>query len=178
MKKIWTMIMMGMLTLVMALSVPIAASAEGAKTEEGKASTNARPAELYAKITGTSKQEWSFSDIELTYRPNSVLSIGAIEFTLPAGFQATTKDIFNGKALKDSYILNSGKTVRIPARIDLLGISQYKLQLSHKVLPAAGTYTFRAENRALSIGSKFYAEDTLDIQTRLVVVTPPNPCGC
>ncbi|MFJ6204556.1 biofilm surface layer hydrophobin BslA [Bacillus pumilus] len=178
MKKTWTMIMMGMLTLVMALSVPIAASAEGVKTEEGKASTNARPAELYAKITGTSKQEWSFSDIELTYRPNSVLSIGAIEFTLPAGFQATTKDIFNGKALKDSYILNSGKTVRIPARIDLLGISHYKLQLSHKVLPAAGTYTFRAENRALSIGSKFYAEDTLDIQTRPVVVTPPNPCGC
>lgn len=59
MKKTWTMIMMGMLTLVMALSVPIAASAEGA-TQEGKASTNARPAELYAKITGTSKQEWSF----------------------------------------------------------------------------------------------------------------------
>ena len=101
--------MMGMLTLVMALSVPLAASAEGAKTEEGKASTNARPAALYAKITGASKQEWSFSDIDLTYRPNSVLSIGAVEFTLPAGFQATTKDIINGKALKDSYILNNGK---------------------------------------------------------------------
>ncbi|AVM23904.1 biofilm surface layer hydrophobin BslA [Bacillus pumilus] len=178
MKKTWTILMMGMLTLVMALSVPLAASAEGAKTEDGKASTNARPAELYAKITGTSKQEWSFSDIELTYRPNSVLSIGAIEFTLPAGFQATTKDIFNGKALKDKHILNNGKTVRIPGRFDLLGSSQYKLQLSHKVLPAAGTYTFRAENRALSIGSTFYAEDTLDIQKRPIVVTPPNPCGC
>ncbi|MCC9087226.1 MULTISPECIES: biofilm surface layer hydrophobin BslA [Bacillus] len=178
MKKTWTILMMGMLTLVMALSLPLAASAEGAKTEEGKASTNARPAALYAKITGASKQEWSFSDIELTYRPNSVLSIGAIEFTLPAGFQATTKDIFNGKALKDSYILNSGKTVRIPARFDLFGSSQYTLQLSHKILPAAGTYTFRAENRAISIGSTFYAEDTIDINKRPVVVTPPNPCGC
>ena len=165
-----------MLTLVMALSVPLAASAEGT----GSASTNARPAALYAKITGTSKQEWSFSDIELTYRPNSVLSIGAVEFTLPTGFLATTKDIINGKALKDSYILNSGKTVRIPARFDLFGSAQYTLQLSHKVLPAAGTYTFRAENRAVSIGSRFYAEDTIDINKRPVVVTPPptNPCGC
>ncbi|MCY7434649.1 hypothetical protein MCY90_04705 [Bacillus pumilus] len=178
MKKTWTMIMMGMLTLVMALSVPLSASAEGAKTEEFKASTNAKPAALYAKITGTSKQEWSFSDIELTYSPNSILSLGAVEFTLPKGFQATTKDIMNGKALKDSYILNNGQTVRIPLRLDLLGISKYTLKLSHKVLPAAGTYTFRAENRAISIGSTFYAEDTIDINTRPVVVTPPDPCGC
>ncbi|KPN13380.1 hypothetical protein AKG37_09560 [Bacillus australimaris] len=175
MKKTWTILMMGMLTLVMALSVPLAASAEGA---ESKASTNVKPAALYAKITGASKQEWSYSDIELTYSPNSVLSLGAVEFTLPKGFQATTKDILNGKALKDSYILNNGQTVRIPLRLDLLGISQYTLKLSHKVLPAAGTYTFRAENRAISIGSKFYAEDTIDINTRPVVVTPPDPCGC
>ncbi|MDM5298026.1 hypothetical protein QUF51_07630 [Bacillus pumilus] len=178
MKKTWTILLMGMLTMVMALSVPLAASAEGANTQEGRASTNAKSAALYAKITGTSKQEWSFSDIELTYRPNSVLSIGAVEFTLPTGFQATTKDLMNGKALKDSYILNSGKTVRIPARVDLFGSSEYKLQLSHKVLPAAGTYTFRAENRAISIGSRFYAEDTLDIHKRPVVTPPTNPCGC
>jgi len=170
--------MMGMLTLVMTLSVPLSASAEGAKTEEGKATTNAKPAALYAKITGASKQEWSFSDIELTYSPNSILSLGAVEFTLPKGFQATTKDIMNGKALKDSYILNNGQTVRIPLRLDLFGISKYTLKLSHKVLPAAGTYTFRAENRAISIGSTFYAEDTIDIHTRPDVVTPPNPCGC
>lgn len=138
MKKTWTILMMGMLTLVMALSVPLSASAE----EAGKATTNAKPAALYAKITGASKQEWSFSDIELTYSPNSVLSLGAVEFTLPKGFQATTKDIMNGKALKDSYILNNGQTVRIPLRLDLLGISKYTLKLSHKVLPAAGTYTF------------------------------------
>lgn len=175
MKKTWTILMMGMLTLVMALSVPLSASAEGA---ESKASTNVKPAALYAKITGASKQEWSYSDIELTYSPNSVLSLGAVEFTLPKGFQATTKDIMNGKALKDSYILNNGQTVRIPLRLDLLGISQYTLKLSHKVLPAAGTYTFRAENRAISIGSTFYAEDTIDINTRPVVVTPPDPCGC
>lgn len=174
MKKTWTILMMGMLTLVMTLSVPLSASAEGA----GKATTNAKPAALYAKITGASKQEWSFSDIELTYSPNSVLSLGAVEFTLPKGFQATTKDIMNGKALKDSYILNNGQTVRIPLRLDLLGISKYTLKLSHKVLPAAGTYTFRAENRAISIGSTFYAEDTIDINTRPVVVTPPDPCGC
>ncbi|APJ10972.1 biofilm surface layer hydrophobin BslA [Bacillus safensis] len=174
MKKTWTILMMGMLTLVMALSVPLSASAE----EAGKATTNAKPAALYAKITGASKQEWSFSDIELTYSPNSVLSLGAVEFTLPKGFQATTKDIMNGKALKDSYILNNGQTVRIPLRLDLLGISKYTLKLSHKVLPAAGTYTFRAENRAISIGSTFYAEDTIDINTRPVVVTPPDPCGC
>lgn len=174
MKKTWTILMMGMLTLVMTLSVPLSASAE----EAGKATTNAKPAALYAKITGASKQEWSFSDIELTYSPNSVLSLGAVEFTLPKGFQATTKDIMNGKALKDSYILNNGQTVRIPLRLDLLGISKYTLKLSHKVLPAAGTYTFRAENRAISIGSTFYAEDTIDINTRPVVVTPPDPCGC
>lgn len=174
MKKTWTILMMGMLTLVMALSVPLSASAE----EAGKATTNAKPAALYAKITGASKQEWSFSDIELTYSPNSVLSLGAVEFTLPKGFQATTKDIMNGKALKDSYILNNGQTVRIPLRLDLLGISKYTLKLSHKVLPVAGTYTFRAENRAISIGSTFYAEDTIDINTRPVVVTPPDPCGC
>ncbi|MFS0654819.1 biofilm surface layer hydrophobin BslA [Bacillus sp. 179-C3.3 HS] len=179
MKKMWTIVMLGMLTVVMALSAPLAASAEGTKTQEALATTNAKSAALYAKITGASKQEWSFSDLELTYRPNSVLSIGAVEFTLPTGFQATTKDLINGKALKDSYILNSGKTVRIPARIDLFGTSEYKLQLSHKVLPAAGTYTFRAENRAISIGSRFYAEDTIDINKRPVVVTPPtNPCGC
>ncbi|BBP89566.1 hypothetical protein BsIDN1_31840 [Bacillus safensis] len=55
-KKTWTILMMGMLTLVMALSVPLSASAE----EAGKATTNAKPAALYAKITGASKQEWSF----------------------------------------------------------------------------------------------------------------------
>ncbi|MCY7726923.1 hypothetical protein MH051_03635, partial [Bacillus safensis] len=86
MKKTWTILMMGMLTLVMALSVPLSASTEGA---ESKASTNVKPAALYAKITGASKQEWSYSDIELTYSPNSVLSLGTVEFTLPKGFQAT-----------------------------------------------------------------------------------------
>ncbi|MGE6631524.1 biofilm surface layer hydrophobin BslA [Bacillus sp. NPDC077027] len=178
MKKTLTMFTMGLLTLVMALSMPLAVSAESAKTSEGSASTNARPAALYAKITGTSKQEWSFSDIDLTYRPNSVISIGAVEFTLPAGFQATTKDLINGKALKDKYILNSGRTVRLPARFDLFGSSQYTLQLSHKILPAAGTYSFRAENRTISIGSTFYAEDTIDINKRPVVTPPTNPCGC
>ena len=138
------------------------ASAQTTKTES--VYRPAASASLYSVITGASKQEWSFSDIELTYRPNSILALGTVEFTLPSGFSATTKDTVNGRALTTGQILNNGKTVRLPLTIDLLGIAEFKLVLANKTLPAAGKYTFRAENRVLGLGSTFYAESSIEVQ--------------
>ncbi|AAU42812.1 hypothetical protein FTE28_14735 [Bacillus licheniformis] len=150
------------------------ASAQTTKTES--VYRPAASASLYSVITGASKQEWSFSDIELTYRPNSILALGTVEFTLPSGFSATTKDTVNGRALTTGQILNNGKTVRLPLTIDLLGIAEFKLVLANKTLPAAGKYTFRAENRVLGLGSTFYAESSIEVQKR---ATPPTqPCNC
>ena len=117
-----------------------------------------------------------YATIELTYRPNSILALGTVEFTLPSGFSATTKDTVNGRALTTGQILNNGKTVRLPLTIDLLGIAEFKLVLANKTLPAAGKYTFRAENRVLGLGSTFYAESSIEVQKRATPPTPP--CNC
>lgn len=175
--KFFSTVMASLFGLVLLLSLPTASfAAESSSTvHEPEMSTKAT-ATLFAKYTGASQQEWSFSDIELTYRPNTILSLGVMEFTLPSGFAATTKDTVNGHALRERQILNNGKTVRLPLNIDLLGAAEFKLSLNNKTLPAAGTYKFRAENKSLSIGSKFYAEDTIVVQKRS---TPPTqPCNC
>ncbi|MFN2744664.1 MULTISPECIES: biofilm surface layer hydrophobin BslA [Bacillus] len=150
------------------------ADAQTVKTES--VNRPAAKASLYSIITGDSKQEWSYSDIELTYRPNSILALGTVEFTLPSGFSATTTDTVNGRALTTGQILNNGRTVRLPLTIDLLGIAEFKLKLNHKTLPAAGKYTFRAENRVLGLGSTFYAESSIEVLKRPTPPTPP--CGC
>ncbi|MFT0801721.1 biofilm surface layer hydrophobin BslA [Bacillus swezeyi] len=163
------------LVIVASIFLPsFQANAQALKTES--VNRPAAKASLYSIITGESKQEWSFSDIELTYRPNSILALGTVEFTLPSGFSATTKDTVNGRALRTGQILNNGKTVRLPLTIDLLGIAEFKLVLANKTLPAAGKYTFRAENRVLGLGSTFYAESSIEVQKRS---TPPTqPCHC
>ncbi|WP_326289529.1 biofilm surface layer hydrophobin BslA [Bacillus glycinifermentans] len=169
-----SMLMAGLVIMASVFLPSFHADAKALKSES--VNRPAAKASLFAEITGNSKQEWSFSYIELTYRPNSILALGTVEFTLPSGFSATTKDMVNGRALTTGQILNNGKTVRLPLTIDLLGIAEFKLVLANKTLPAAGTYTFRAENRVLGLGSTFYAEDSIEVQKR---ATPPTqPCNC
>ncbi|ASB86941.1 hypothetical protein CHH92_07770 [Bacillus sonorensis] len=169
-----TMMMAGFVIMASMFLPSFHADAKTVKTES--VNRPAAKASLHSVITGASKQEWSFSDIELTYRPNSILALGTVEFTLPSGFSATTKDTVNGRALTTGQILNNGKTVRLPLTIDLLGIAEFKLVLANKTLPAAGKYTFRAENRVLGLGSTFYAESSIEVQKRS---TPPTqPCNC
>ncbi|ADP33594.1 hypothetical protein C6370_05910 [Bacillus atrophaeus] len=175
--KLFASLITSLLGLVLLMAVPATSFAAESKSAANEPTMHTTAtASLFAKITGTSKQEWSFSDIELTYRPNTILSLGVMEFTLPSGFTATTKDFVNGHALRERQILNNGKTVRLPLNLDLLGAAEFKLKLNNKTLPAAGTYTFRAENKSLSIGSKFYAEDSIVVEKRS---TPPTkPCNC
>ncbi|MDO3662981.1 biofilm surface layer hydrophobin BslA [Bacillus sp. C28GYM-DRY-1] len=175
-RKLLSSLAISALSLGLLVSAPTASFAAESKSTSEPTMSIKSSASLFATITGASKTEWSFSDIELTYRPNTLLSLGVMEFTLPSGFTANTKDTLNGNALRETQILNNGKTVRIPLALDLLGAGEFKLKLNNKTLPAAGTYTFRAENKSLSIGNKFYAEASIDVAKRS---TPPTqPCGC
>nr|WGD88153.1 biofilm-surface layer protein BslA [Bacillus subtilis] len=178
-RKLLSSLAISALSLGLLVSAPTASfAAESTSTKAHTESTmrTQSTASLFATITGASKTEWSFSDIELTYRPNTLLSLGVMEFTLPSGFTANTKDTLNGNALRTTQILNNGKTVRVPLALDLLGAGEFKLTLNNKTLPAAGTYTFRAENKSLSIGNKFYAEASIDVAKR--EPPPTQPCGC
>ncbi|MCY8452191.1 biofilm-surface layer protein BslA [Bacillus spizizenii] len=178
-RKLLSSLVISALSLGLLVSAPSASFAAESKSTSAHTESTMKTqstASLFATITGASKTEWSFSDIELTYRPNTLLSLGVMEFTLPSGFTANTKDTMNGRALRETQILNNGKTVRIPLALDLLGAGEFKLKLNNKTLPASGTYTFRAENKSLSIGNKFYAEASIDVAKRS---TPPTqPCGC
>ncbi|MFP3813296.1 BslA/BslB family hydrophobin, partial [Bacillus sp. SIMBA_005] len=68
--------------------------------------------------------------------------------------------------LKETQILNYGKTVRLPLTLDLLGASEYNLVLVRKNLPRAGTYTIKGDYvNGLGAGS-LYAETKLVIDAR------------
>ncbi|XRJ11105.1 biofilm surface layer hydrophobin BslB [Bacillus subtilis] len=126
---------------------------------------HAQSASIEAKTINSTK-EWTTSDIEVTYKPNAVLSLGAVEFQFPDGFHATTRDSVNGRTLKETQILNDGKTVRLPLTLDLLGASEFDLVMVRKTLPRAGTYTIKGDVvNGLGIGS-FYAETQLVIDPR------------
>lgn len=126
---------------------------------------NAQSASIEAKTINSTK-EYATSDIEVTYRPKAVLSLGTIEFNFPAGFHANTRDSINGKTLKETQILNDGKKVRLPFTLDLLGAAEFELVMVRKNLPRAGTYTIKGDMvNGLGIGS-FYAETQLVIDPR------------
>ena len=70
------------------------------------------------------------------------------------------------RAVKETQILNDGKTVRLPLTLDLLGASEFDLVMVRKTLPRAGTYTIKGDVvNGLGIGS-FYAETQLVIDPR------------
>ncbi|MEC1613517.1 biofilm surface layer hydrophobin BslB [Bacillus mojavensis] len=123
---------------------------------------HAQSASIEAKTINSTK-EWTTSDIEVTYKPNAVLSLGAVEFQFPDGFHATTRDSVNGRTLKETQILNDGKTVRLPLTLDLLGATEFDLVMVRKTLPRAGTYTIKGDVvNGLGIGS-------LNAETQLVI---------
>lgn len=114
--------------------------------------TNLR-ASIEAK-TIDSSTEWTTSDIEVTYNPNALLSLGTVEFNLPEGFHANTRDSINGRTLKETQILNDGKKIRLPMTLDLLSATEFKLVLVRKTLPRAGSYTITADvTKGLELGS-------------------------
>ncbi|QNV52726.1 hypothetical protein GE573_01651 [Bacillus velezensis] len=126
---------------------------------------NAQSAVIEAKTVNSTK-EYATSDIEVTYKPNALLAVGAVEFQFPDGFNATVRDSVNGRTLKETQILNYGKTVRLPLTLDLLGASEYNLVLVRKNLPRAGAYTIKGDYvNGLGAGS-LYAETKLVIDPR------------
>ncbi|ARW40716.1 member of the processed secretome [Bacillus amyloliquefaciens] len=129
-----------------------------------KSSDQVRP--LAPSLTVSAVQnstEGTASDLVLTYSPNSVLSLGGVVFRLPEGFTATTNDTINNNNLTSSQISEGGRKVTLPLTLDLLGLAQFTLVLTNKTLPAAGTYTFSAENTVLIIGSLLPASADLTV---------------
>ena len=121
---------------------------------------------LAPSLTVTAVQnsiEGTASDLVLTYSPNSVLSLGGVVFRLPEGFTATTNDTLNNNNLTSSQLSEGGRKVTLPLTLDLLGLAQFTLVLKNKTLPAAGTYTFSAENTVLTIGSLLPASADLTV---------------
>ncbi|MFN2744758.1 biofilm surface layer hydrophobin BslB [Bacillus sp. z60-18] len=113
--------------------------------------------------TVDSNKEWTTSDIEVTYRPNSFVGASYVEFNFPYRFHANTRDSLNGRTLSYTQILNDGQTVRVP--VYAFSSSQFKLVMVRKTLPNAGTHTITAEMQ--KFGRNYHhAETTVEIFPR------------
>ncbi|MCJ2146477.1 biofilm surface layer hydrophobin BslB [Bacillus sp. B19-2] len=117
---------------------------------------------LEAKTINSNK-EWSTSDIEITYKPNTFVGSSYVEFHFPYRFHASTRDTLNGKTLDYTQILNDGQTVRVP--VYALSSSEFKLVMVRKTLPNAGTHRITAELQQNGKNIN-HAETTLEIVPR------------
>ncbi|KAA6451167.1 biofilm surface layer hydrophobin BslB [Bacillus swezeyi] len=117
---------------------------------------------LEAKTINSNK-EWTTSDIEITYKPNTFVGSSYVEFHFPYRFHASTRDTLNGKALEYTQILNDGQTVRVP--VYALSSSEFKLVMVRKTLPNAGTHRITAELHQNGKNIN-HAETTLEIVPR------------
>ncbi|MED2942187.1 hypothetical protein P4282_06740 [Bacillus swezeyi] len=113
--------------------------------------------------TVDSNKEWTTSDIEVTYKPNSFVGSSYVEFNFPYRFHANTRDSLNGRTLNYTQILNDGQTVRVP--VYAFSSSQFKLVMVRKTLPNAGTHKITAELQ--NFGRNYnHAETTVEIVPR------------
>ncbi|ATH93713.1 biofilm surface layer hydrophobin BslB [Bacillus glycinifermentans] len=110
-----------------------------------------------------SNKEWTTSDIEITYKPNTFVGTSYVEFNFPYRFHASTRDTLNGKTLDYTQILNDGQTVRVP--VYALSSSEFKLVMVRKTLPNAGTHRITAELQQNGKNIN-HAEATLEIVPR------------
>ncbi|QHZ48977.1 hypothetical protein M654_001920 [Bacillus sp. NSP9.1] len=117
---------------------------------------------LEAKTINSNK-EWTTSDIEITYKPNTFVGSSYVEFHFPYRFHASTRDTLNGKTLDYTQILDDGQTVRVP--VYALSSSEFKLVMVRKTLPNAGTHRITAELKQNGKNIN-HAETTLEIVPR------------
>ncbi|WP_353734064.1 BslA/BslB family hydrophobin, partial [Bacillus subtilis] len=70
-------------------------------------------------MTPPTKTQSSFSHIQFTYPPNTLLTLPLIHFTFPTPFTANTKHTFNPNPLPTTHILNNAETLRLPLALHL-----------------------------------------------------------
>ncbi|MCY8149668.1 biofilm surface layer hydrophobin BslB [Bacillus paralicheniformis] len=131
-------------------------------TEEASATFFRNAPTLHVETVDSNK-EWTTSDIEVTYKPNSFVGASYVEFNFPYRFHANTRDSLNGRTLNYTQILNDGQTVRVP--VYAFSSSAFKLVMIWKTLPNAGTHRVTAELQ--KFGRNYnHAEATVDILPR------------